>query len=166
MIEFADVEKYLNLLSPIAIGVFSFLARQVSKKMDAFDALERKVNELFLSMNDIRDDLSQDIADLKQAQTLMITTMSKADSLINNLAEYTFEMKSIKEAVLENVVIKRDLASAWKDIDSVRSITIDHESKIKLLKERTHWSNNKLMILKFKAEKAGWEFKDDWNMPQ
>lgn len=134
--------------------------------------LLRSFDDLSKSHTQFKEDLAPKMAVIENE-----AEMSKQNSEILRSIVVQFEgikrdieiaVQSSKDVVSlkeESTILKRDQNSIWKRIDELKEVSKTLDEQTKMLRNRTHWIANKMMIMKSKAEKSGWDFKDEWEWP-
>jgi predicted nucleic acid-binding Zn-ribbon protein len=114
--------------------------------------------------------LEKAVEDLRETQTtirIMQSQLLKIESDVKDASKFAVESSALVNRV---TILERNLETAFKKIDECKMIekTLkdSQEKHNDLVRSRTHFIQNKLMVLKAAVEKQSSScFTDDWRMP-
>jgi len=158
-----ESNQILEVVNSALIGIVGFFLLRLIKTIDALGESHTKLSQDFNGrMMLVEHEISQNTDAIKTIRNIE-NKLLKMEHDIETAIQFANEMKGFKE---EFAVMKRDQNAIWRKIDEGFKLVADKDSDIELMRKRIHFLINKIMIIRNKAEKAGWEFKDDWGIEQ
>ncbi len=106
------VNTLLLLLSPILITIVGAYVRRIMKRIDTIEEIEKKQLELHLKIGSL-DSIKAEWGEVKIQITRLIV-----------------QMENLKDQKEDQTIIKRDLQTAFKQIDKLKDSMFDIQNRI------------------------------------
>ena len=145
-----DIEP---LITGIIIPFLVWLIKEIRKTLNLVRKNAHELEEIKHSIAGIN---AKDIQDMSEK-------MKKA---LDVFSAQMKEMMAMKEDV---ILLKNSIKTMWDKHDIILLKYEEFDRQINMLRKRTHFFANKVMILRGKMEKMGATFsslEDDWKMPE